>query len=133
MGTHCESHHLLFFLFISHSHSRCSCHSPSLPIRLSQEALEQLRVDRHAVLADLKLAELKLLVMYQEYKLLKTYEVKDIALQLRQKKSVGEKNEISGSMSEYKLKLDLKAEDLQIWTEKIASVSVELKAAIPDK
>jgi hypothetical protein len=71
--------------------------------------------------------------MYQEYKLLKTYEVKDIALQLRQKKSVGEKNEISGSMSEYKLKLDLKAEDLQIWTEKIASVSVDLKAAIPDK
>jgi hypothetical protein len=71
--------------------------------------------------------------MYQEYKLLKTYEVKDIALQLRQKKSVGEKNEISGSMSEYNLKLDLKAEDLQIWTEKIASVSVDLKAAIPDK
>ena len=90
-------------------------------------------MDRHAVLADLKLAELKLLVMFQEYKLLKTYEVKDIALQLRQKKSVGEKNEISGSMSEYKLKLDLKAEDLQIWTEKIASVSVDLKAAIPDK
>ena len=74
-----------------------------------------------------------MLVMFQEYKLLKTYEVKDIALQLRQKKSVGEKNEISGSMSEFKLKLDLKAEDLQIWTEKIASVSVDLKTAIPDK
>ena len=85
------------------------------------------------MLADLKLAELKLLVMFQEYKMLKTYEVKDITLQQRQKKCVGEKNEITGNMTEYKLKLDVKLDDLQVWNEKISTVSTDLKTMLPDR
>ena len=109
------------------------CVKTETNVKAFEEALEQLRVDRHGMLADLKLAELKLLVMFQEYKMLKTYEVKDIALQQRQKKCIGEKNEITGNMTEYKLKLDVKLDDSQIWNDKIASVASDLKAILPDR
>ena len=71
--------------------------------------------------------------MFQEFRLLKTYELRDSALQQRQKKCVGEKNEIANSMSEFKLKLDVKADDLLLWNDKLASVSADLKAVIPDR
>jgi hypothetical protein len=88
-------------------------------------------VDRHSLLADLKLAELKLLVMFQEYEMLRTYEVKDIALQNRQTKCAGEKSEISGNMTEFKMKLEVKMEDLKGWNEKIVSISTDLKNVLP--
>jgi hypothetical protein len=100
-------------------------------VRSFEEALEQLRVDRHSLLADLKLAELKLLVMFQEYEMLRTYEVKDIALQNRQTKCAGEKSEISGNMTEFKMKLEVKMEDLKGWNEKIVSISTDLKNVLP--
>ena len=81
----------------------------------------------------MKLAELKLLVMFQEYKMLKTYEVKDVTLQQRQKKCVGDKDEITGNMTEYKLKLNMKLDDLQIWNDKIAALSTELHIVLPER
>ena len=95
--------------------------------------MEQLRIDRHLILADLKLAELKLLVMFQEFKMLRTYEVKDVALQHKQRKCVGDKDEITGHMSEYKLKLNMKLDDLQMWNDKITAVSTELNIVLPER
>ena len=71
--------------------------------------------------------------MFQEYKMLKTYEVKDVTLQQRQKKCVGDKDEITGNMTEYKLKLNMKLDDLQIWNDKIAALSTELHIVLPER
>jgi hypothetical protein len=49
-----------------------------------QFAVDELRVDRHAVMTNLKMAELKLLVLFQEYNLLQTFEAQDAALQQKQ-------------------------------------------------
>ena len=97
-----------------------------------QEALEQLRVDRHQVLADLKLAELKMLCLFQEFKLLQTFESKDLALQQRQKRCEGEKNEIAANMSDQKAKLDVRMDDMKGWIEKLGAIHTDLKIALPD-
>jgi DNA repair exonuclease SbcCD ATPase subunit len=89
-------------------------------------------VDRHQVLADLKLAELKMLCLYQEYKQLQTFEAKDLALQQRQRRCEGEKNEIAFNMADQKQKLDARMEDMKGWVEKLSSITAELKAALPD-
>lgn len=98
-----------------------------------EEYFEDLRVERNTVLADLKLSELKLIVMSRERSLLMTYEVKDISLQCRQKKCRGEKNDINNSMVEFQSKINLKANDLVLWNETLASVSTELKSVIPER
>ena len=97
-----------------------------------EEAMDVLRVDRHQVLADLKLAELKMLCLYQEYKQLQTFEAKDLALQQRQKRCEGEKHEITTSMTDQKANMDLRVEEMKQWTEKLAAVTTDLKASLPD-
>ena len=76
---------------------------------------------------------MKLLVMFQEFKMLRTYEVKDVTLQLKQKKCVGDKDEITGHMSEYKAKLNMKLDDLQMWNDKITAVSTDLNIVLPER
>ena len=97
-----------------------------------EEAMDVLRVDRHQVLADLKLAELKMLCLYQEYKQLQTFEAKDLALQQRQKRCEGEKHEITTSMADQKANMDLRVEEMKQWTEKLLAVTTDLKASLPD-
>lgn len=98
-----------------------------------EEFLDDLKVERNTVLADLKLSELKLIVMSTECSLLMTYEVKDISLQTRQKKCRKEEKEISNSMIEFQSKINVKLNDLHLWNETLASVSTELKSMIPDR
>ena len=98
-----------------------------------EEFLEDLKVERMTVLADLKLSELKLIVLSRECSLLMTYEVKDVSLQSRQKKCSKEKNEISTNMIEFQSKIDVKVNDLLLWNETLTSVSTELKSMIPDR
>ena len=97
------------------------------------EDLDDLKIERNTVLADLKLSELKLIVMSRERSLLMTYEVKDVSLQVRQKKCRGEKNEINNSTIEYQSKINVKTNDLHLWNETLASVSTELKSVIPER
>jgi hypothetical protein len=96
------------------------------------ETLEQLRIDRHSVTADLKLAELKLLVLFQEYQLLQTFEGKDISLQQRQLRCEKEKNEIVQNSADFKTKLDHKIDELKSWNDKSQVVAADLKALLPD-
>jgi len=95
-------------------------------------ALEDLRQDRHVISADLKLAELKLLVLYQEYMLLLTYEGRDAALQQKQQRCKREKGEILAVLSDCNVKLEAKSEDMAEWTDKAASVVAELGVLIPE-
>ena len=96
------------------------------------EAVDDLRTDRHAISADLKLAELKLLVLFQEYQLLQTFEGRDAALQQKQIKCKTEESEIIALKSDNKSKLETKEEELQHWTDKISSIAGEFKAMLPD-
>jgi len=96
------------------------------------EAVDDLRTDRHSITADLKLAELKLLVLFQEYQLLQTFEGRDASLQQKQVKCKTEESEIKALKSENKTKLETKEEELQHWTEKITSIAGEFKAMLPD-
>mmetsp|Transcript_17896 Transcript_17896/g.30098 ORF Transcript_17896/g.30098 Transcript_17896/m.30098 type:complete len:824 (+) Transcript_17896:3-2474(+) len=96
------------------------------------EAVDDLRTDRHAVTADLQMAQLKLLVLYQEYCLLQTFESRDAALQEKQVRCKGEETEIKALASDNKSKLDSKDEELLHWDEKLTQITAEFKAMLPD-
>ena len=97
-----------------------------------QEAIDDLRLDRHIITSDLKLAELKLLALYQEYKLLQTFETKDNALQQKQIRCKGEEAEILSQSNDCKNKLEIKQDEIRHWNEKLAQLSSECKALLPD-
>jgi WD40 repeat protein len=80
--------------------------------------IEDLRHDRHVLISNLKLSELKLLTYLQEYFLLLTFEEKDNYLKNKYLKYKTEKNEINLQLFEIQNKLDGKLEDLNIVTEK---------------
>jgi hypothetical protein len=94
--------------------------------------VDDLRTDRHAITADLQLAELKLLVLFQEYQLLLTFEGRDAALQQKQVKCKSEETEIKALTSENRTKLETKEDELQHWVEKLSLIAVEFKALLPD-
>ena len=68
--------------------------------KLFDDAIYELRRDRMSVLSDLKIAELRLLVCYQEYCQLLQFESRDIALQQRQMRTKAEKSEIHANIIE---------------------------------
>jgi WD40 repeat protein len=96
------------------------------------EAVDDLRTDRHSITADLQLTQLKMLVLYQEYQLLQTFEGRDAALQQKQIRCKGEESEIKALASENKSKLEGKEDEIQHWTDKLAQIQVEFKAMLPD-
>lgn len=95
-------------------------------------AINELRLDRHILTADIKLSELKLLILYQEYQLLLTFETKDMTLQQKQIKCKTEETEIKSLANENKSKLESKEEELQHWSEKLTLIGVEFKGMLPD-
>ena len=95
-------------------------------------ALDDLRLDRHTIVSDLKLAELKLLVLFQEFELLLTFEGKDISLQQKLLTCQRDKAENIANIDEHQSKLSIKMEDLKQWTEKIHRLHVEYKEQILD-
>lgn len=97
-----------------------------------REAVDELRVDRHRVTSDLKLAEFKLLSLYQEYKLLQTFEGRDNALHQKQLRCKGEESEIVTLSYDNKLRLEAKTEEIQTWNEKLAQITSEFKAMLPE-
>lgn len=97
-----------------------------------REAVDELRVDRHQVLCDIKLAEFKLLTLFQEYKLLQTFEGRDNALHQKQLRCKGEESEITALGFENKAKLETKAEEIQHWNDKLAQITQEFKSMLPE-
>ena len=96
------------------------------------DALDDLRLDRHTIISNLKLAELKLLVLYQEYELLLTFEGRDVALQQKQFNCQREKADNIANISESQAKLNVKMEDLKQWSDKIQRIFEEFRQNIPD-
>jgi WD40 repeat protein len=94
--------------------------------------INQLILERHQLIFDLKLLELRLSVLNQEYQILLTYEDRDIALQQRQQQCRGEQDEISNNMNEVKSKLDAKVDEQGVWQNKLSTLLSELKTTVPD-
>lgn len=101
-------------------------------IQSFREALDDLRVERHQIIGNLKLAEFKLLTLFQEYQLLQTFEFRDNTLQQKQVRCKSEESEIVALGSENKSKLESKTEEIQHWNEKLTNVTAEFKSLLPD-
>lgn len=101
-------------------------------MKLFNDKIKELIVERHNIISELKLHELQLVTLFQEYQLLLTFEDKDMSLQLRQQRCQGELNEMMSSMDEVKVKLDLKLEELNNLQNKMSSVNNELKNILPE-
>lgn len=96
------------------------------------DALDDLRLDRHTIVSDLKLAELKLLVLYQEYELLLTFEGKDMSLQQKLINCQKDKAENISSFNDQQAKLNARNDDLKQWNEKIQRIVEEYRELIAD-
>lgn len=95
-------------------------------------AIEDLRLERHSIISDLKLAELKLLTLSQEHMLLLTFEERDSALQQKSSRCRKEKNEIQTTTSDILAKLEVKQEEMTMWTSKQSNLTVEFRALVPE-
>jgi len=96
------------------------------------EAVDDLRLQRHQIISDLKLAEFKLLTLFQEYLLLQTFESRDNLLQQKQIKNKTDEKDNSTLMYENRTKLESKTEEIQHWNEKLAALTNEFKTILPD-
>lgn len=94
--------------------------------------LEDLRLERHALAGDLKLAELKLLTLYQEYQLLLTFEERDSALRQKEERCKREKQDIQSNSGDIQSKLDSKLDDQSVWNEKMSNLTGEFKSLVPE-
>jgi hypothetical protein len=101
-------------------------------INAFDSTIEDLRLERHALTCDLKLAELKLLTLFQEYQLLLTFEEKDNNLRIKEERCKKEKSDIQTNSSEVQGKLDQKLEEHGVWSEKMAGLMAEYKSLVPD-
>jgi WD40 repeat protein len=97
-----------------------------------REAIDELRADRHRITSDLKLSEFKLLTLFQEYRLLLTFEGRDNALHQKQLRCKGEESEIVTLSYDNKVKLETKTEEIQTWNEKLSQITFEFKAILPE-
>jgi WD40 repeat protein len=95
------------------------------------EAVDELRLDRHALSANLKQAELKLLVLLQEYMQLLTFETRDSSLQQKSAKCMREKKEIISGTLELLGKMEVKQDELKSWTEKAEQVLASFHQMVP--
>lgn len=92
-----------------------------------KEAIEELQVDRTQVLCDLKLAEYKLLTHYEEFKLLETFENRDVSLQQKQARCKAEEAEVHSLSYETRMKLASKTEESLHWQDKLKQIAAEFE------
>merc|ERR1711991_218033 len=97
-----------------------------------REALNALRKSRHEITAALKLAEMKLIVQFQEYQQLQTFETKDIALQNKKVKCQKDKDELVTNLSDFQSKLENKFGVQKDWLAKISVIANEMVSMVPE-
>merc|ERR1711916_289812 len=95
-----------------------------------RSAIDALRKNRHEILVDVKQAELKLITLFQEYKLLQTFETRDIALQNKRVKCKKDKGEITANITEFQTTLDTKLEVQRDWQSKLSNVASEFSQLV---
>ena len=94
-------------------------------------AIEELRLSRHVTIGRLVLAELRMIVLLQEFQLLQTFEDKDNALHQKQVRCMREKNELVSQADETESRFTSKKAAFAEFQEKSAAVSSEYEALVP--
>ncbi|CAM9556243.1 unnamed protein product, partial [Discosporangium mesarthrocarpum] len=99
------------------------------------EAVYDLRGERMLTAANLKAAELKLLVLKQagqELELLHQFDTKDVALVEKQKKKNVDKKEVVSAINSCRSKLVAKQAEAEVWQGKEAEVAAEFFNLVPE-
>ena len=95
-----------------------------------REAMDSLRVDRHSILADLKLTELKLLALFQEYSILQNFESRDLLLAEKQTKSKKELASIELEVSDQQATLETKEAEKVLLVAETAAILVDFESML---
>jgi WD40 repeat protein len=96
------------------------------------EAVEQMRADRHALLADIKLAELKLMNLFQEFIILLNFEVQDNQLLDKQTRSKKDSVVISQEVFGLQTMLEQLIAEKTEYSEKLAQIAVEYEETLSE-
>mmetsp|Transcript_22043 Transcript_22043/g.68942 ORF Transcript_22043/g.68942 Transcript_22043/m.68942 type:complete len:1581 (+) Transcript_22043:131-4873(+) len=94
-------------------------------------AVRELRTEETPLHADLKAAELKLVLLLQELHLLRTFGAKDETLKAKLSKSHHDNLQVDQEMSNCSIKLHSKNVELQHWQEKERNLDGELESIVP--
>eukprot|EP00656_Telonema_subtile_P056682 TRINITY_DN9123_c0_g1_i3.p1 TRINITY_DN9123_c0_g1~~TRINITY_DN9123_c0_g1_i3.p1 ORF type:complete len:1520 (+),score=616.54 TRINITY_DN9123_c0_g1_i3:137-4696(+) len=97
------------------------------------DAVAQLTVERFKVQADLKMTELRMLVLNEELQLLREFDKKDQQLAARQQKKLKEKAEIERQYATCKEAADAKNQEAEALVEKQHELEAEFDAAVPPR
>ena len=96
------------------------------------EALSKLRREKFKLEADLKQAEIKKLVMYQELKLLKDFEKREDALNEKLQGKLTEKNDVVEKIKDCQEKLETKKDEVDNLVEVKKAVAVEFDEMVEE-
>merc|ERR1712054_139672 len=100
-------------------------------IEAFDEALHELSKERLVLSADLKAAEIRLLVLLQEYEMLQDFEYRDTAMATRLDKCQREKGEVVANVTEVQSRLKAKREELARCKEQEKELHEEFIALVP--
>ncbi|KAK3285967.1 hypothetical protein CYMTET_6449 [Cymbomonas tetramitiformis] len=96
------------------------------------EAVADLRREKFRLEADLKSADMKRLVLYQEYMLLKESEKRDNTLKQRLDSKLAERTDILSKISECQEKLEMKKDEVEKLMEKKKQIMAEFDHLVED-
>jgi len=101
-------------------------------VQTFDEALFELRAERANTTADLKAADLRMLVLYQELELLQNFEAKDQALTAKLEKAKIDKNVVRTSISDCQAKLSAKKAEIEVWEDQASAIQKEFYSLCPE-
>lgn len=94
--------------------------------------INELNYRRCFLLSDLKMLEMKLLNLNEEYHILLTFEEKDTSLNLRKNKILQDKQEISLNVLDLQEKINQKLLELNEYSKKLIEIESLLKSILPE-
>ena len=101
-------------------------------VKSVDDQISMLRKDRLVFATELKAAELRMLVLSKELKLLQDFEAKDKMLTNKLEKCQRDKAEVVASISDCHGRLETKGVDLEEWTAKEHEIMEEFKKIVPE-
>eukprot|EP00899_Mesostigma_viride_P010867 jgi/Mesvir1/19782/Mv13079-RA.2 len=101
-------------------------------VAVFDDTLEELRREKFRLEADLKMAELKMLVFYRELALLKEFEKSDVSLKQRSTSKAAEKAEMLAKIADCQEKLAQKKDDVDKLLERKKSIQAQFDAAVEE-
>jgi len=95
------------------------------------KAVYALRREHVPLVCDLKAAELRLLLLFQELSRLESFEARDAALQQKLQKTKADEVEVATAMADCEAKLATKRFEAQTWAERSKALEAEVAGVVP--